>query len=141
MQPCNIKEPYISGYNLSLDSHTHPPSVLATKLTKLDRIITMPQFRVDGVFLFVPTGETERCREYFNTFEEAISVSCDFIRDLQNDAEIPTLQINSWTDLTGQRDEDGVEEIFGCHFRVGDEGVVQGMILVSAFHEQGDGDG
>lgn len=100
----------------------------------------MTQFRVDGVFLFVPTDETERCREYFNTFEDAIPASFDFIRDLQNDAEIPALQINSWTDLTGQRDEDGVEEIFGCYFRVGAEGVVQGMILVSALHDREDGD-
>jgi len=101
----------------------------------------MPQFRVDSVFLFVPTGETERCRDYSNTFEDAISASCNFIRDLQNDADIPALQINSWTDLTGQRDEDGVEEIFGCYFRVGAEGVIQGMILVSALHDRGDGDG
>lgn len=101
----------------------------------------MAQFRVDGIFLFVFTGETERCREYFNSFEDAISASCDFIRDLQNDTEIPALQTNSWTDLSGQRDEDGVEERFGLFFRVGEEGVVQGMQLVSALHGRGDGDG
>lgn len=138
MQLCNTKEPCNPLYNLTLGSHTYAPSGLATKV---DRAIKMTQFRVDGVFLFVPTGETERCREYFNTFEYAISASCDFIRDLQNDAEIPTLQMNSWTDLTGQRDDDGIEEIFGCYFRVGDVGMIQGMTLVSALHEQGDGDG
>lgn len=101
----------------------------------------MTRFRVDAVLLFVPTGETERCREYFPTFDEAISASCSFIREIQNDTEIPALQTNSWTDLTGQRDEDGVEEIFGCYLRVRAEGVVQGVILVSALHGRGDGDG
>ena len=137
MQLCNLKEPCNPFYNLSLASHTYALTRLATKV---DRAITMTQFRVDGVFLFVPTGETEGCREDFATFDEAISASCSFQRDLQNDAEIPTLQINSWTDLTRQRDGDGVEEIFGCYFSVGAEGVVQGMILVSALHDRGDGD-
>jgi hypothetical protein len=101
----------------------------------------MPRFRVDGIFLFVPTGETERCREHFDTFGEAVSASYEFIRDLHNDPSIPTIEISTWTDLTGQRDEDGVEEIFGCHFRTGAEGVVQGMLLVTALHNRAGGAG
>ena len=101
----------------------------------------MPRFRVDGIFTFVPTGDTERCREHFVTFGEAISASYEFIRNLHNDPAIATLQTNSWTDLTGQQDENGVEEIFGCHFSMGAEGAVQGMILVSALHDRADGDG
>jgi hypothetical protein len=100
----------------------------------------MPRFGIDGIFLYVPTGETERCREHFDTFGEAVSASYEFIRDLHNDPSIPTIQISTWTDLTGQRDEDGVEEIFGCHFRMGAEGIIQGMILVTALHDRGDGD-
>jgi len=119
----------------TVGSYTYAPSPL---VTKLDRAITMTRFRVDGIFLFVPTGETERCREHFDTFGEAISASYQFIRDLHNDPGVPTIQTDSWTDLTGQRDENGVEEIFGCHFSVGAAGVVQGMILVTALHEHTD---
>jgi len=98
----------------------------------------MTRFRVDGVFLHVPTGETERSRQDFDTFYQAITVSCEVIRELQNDPDFSTLQTNSWIDLDGLRDNDDAEEIFGCHFSVAD---IQGMILVTALHGRADGDG
>lgn len=101
----------------------------------------MTRFRLDGIFLFVPTGEMQRCQQYFDTSSEAISTSYELIGDLQNDPDIPAIQINSWTNFDDTRDEDGVEEIFGCHFRMRTEGIIQGMLLVTALHDRTDGDG
>ena len=67
----------------------------------------MTRFRVDGILLFVPTGETERFGKHYDTFGDAISACDELIDDLHNDPEIPALQTNTWTDLNGLRDEDG----------------------------------
>ena len=136
MRSFSIKEPCKPLNNLSLGSHTYGPSRSDTQLILA---ITMTSFRMDGILLFVPTGETERFGKRYDTFGDAISACYEIIDDLHNDPEIPTPQTNTWTDRNGLRDGGGAEEVFGCSFRVGDAGEVQGMMLVSALHDRADG--
>lgn len=137
MQPCNINNTSNPLYSPSFVSLlTYVPS---RSDTQLKFATTMTRFRVDGILLFVPTGEMERFGQHYDTFGDAISACDELIDDLHNDPEIPALQTNTWTDLNGLRDEDGVEEIFGCYFRVGDAGEVQGVMLVSALHDRAEG--
>ena len=104
--------------------------------TKLDCVITMTRFRLDLILLHIPTGELERCRADFDTFGEAMTIPYELIRELQDDPDTQPLQSNSWADLNGLRDENGVEEVFGCYFRAGPFEEVHGLILATALHDR-----
>lgn len=97
----------------------------------------MPRFRTDIVMLHVPTSDLQRFGEDFDTFGEAISIPYELLRWLENEPGVQALQSNSWADLNGLRDHDGVEAIFDCYFQFGmAEEQIQGTALVTALHNR-----
>jgi len=62
-------------------------------------------------------------------------MSYELIHELQNDPDTMPFQSNSWADLNGLQDDDGVEQIFGCYLRGGPAEEVHGAILITAVHD------